>query len=467
VCALTIRRAAKAAVVIAAAVLAVVALTGAAAATAGSLTTGRVPIGPVHAHPVTSTPHLAPTDNPAQQIRQIVQCKGTMFAVGSFTTIEQGRRRFARADVISFRAKAPYRLSSWAPKIAGVVNSIAFRRGKCADAYIGGDFRAVNGTGAHNIAEISTKTGAVIRSFRHSASGVVNTLRAIPEGGGQILVGGYYTSINGSKADPYMTSLNPVTGNDDGYLNLHISGHYEYPGVKPNPTRVYNQALSHSGKLDLVMGDFTSVGNVRRQQIFMLTLGPSHGRVTGWTSPEFDGSDGNVPGGYPYQCYTDIAFYIRAAAWSPSDSTIYLAATGYHPWNLTANGPRSGLCDSASAWPATQKRVLHRWINYTGCDSLYSVAADASTVYFAGHERWSENPDGCDAPGPGAIPAPGIEGLSPKTGRLTFNPTRARGIGADDMLIAPGGLWIASDNWLNSNMCGGVKNLAGICLLPY
>lgn len=215
------------------------------------------------------------------------------------------------------------------------------------------------------------------------------------------------------------------------------------------------------------MGDFTSVGTLPRQQIFMLTFGPRHGRVAGWTSPEFDGSDGNLPGGYPYQCYTDIAFYVRAAAWSPDDSTIYLATTGYHPWNLTATGPRSGLCDSASAWPATQKPVLHRWINYTGCDSLYSVAADASTVYFAGHERWSENPNGCDAQGTGAIPAPGMECLSPKTGALTFNPTRARGIGADDMIITPEGLWIASDNWQNSNMCGGVKNLAGICLLPY
>jgi hypothetical protein len=463
-CILTIGRTAKAAVVIAAAMLAVIALTGVAAKAAGSPTSGDVPIGPVRAHPVTGTPHLAPTDNPAQQIRQIVQCKSMMFAVGSFTTIEQGRRRFARTDVISFRAKAPYTLSHWAPKITGVVNSITFRRGTCADAYIGGHFQAVNGTRAHNIAEISTRTGAVIRSFGHSANGVVETLRTIPEGGGQILAGGYYTSINGSTADPYMTSLNPVTGKDDRYLNLHINGNYEYPGVAPNPTRVYNQALSHSGKLDLVMGDFTSVGNVPRQQIFMLTLGSLHGRVTGWTSPEFDGSDGNLPGGYAYQCYANVAFYIRAADWSPNDSMIYLATTGYHPWNLSAAG---GLCDTASAWPATQKPVLPTWINYTGCDSLYSVAADASTVYFAGHERWSENPLGCDDAGQGAISAPGIEGLSPKTGNLTFNPTRSRGIGADDMLITPAGLWIASDNSMNSNMCGGVKNLAGICLLPY
>ena len=57
-----------------------------------------------------------------------------------------------------------------------------------------------------------------------------------------------------------------------------------------NPTRVYNQQLSHSGTLDLVEGDFTSVGGQPRQQIFMLNVGGPTATVTGWTSPEWDGS---------------------------------------------------------------------------------------------------------------------------------------------------------------------------------
>ena len=68
--------------------------------------------------------------------------------------------------------------------------------------------------------------------------------------------------------------------------------------------------------------------------------------------------------------------------------------------------------------------------------------------------------------GPGAISAPGMEGLSPTTGLLTFNPTRARGLGADDMLVTSAGLWIGSDN-LNNTNSGGVASHAGICLLPY
>ena len=53
-------------------------------------------------------------------------------------------------------------------------------------------------------------------------------------------------------------------------------------------------------------------------------------------------------------------------------------------------GNRGDQC--ALAYPATRTSVKHTWINYTGCDSLYSAAADTHTVYFGGHERYSMNP---------------------------------------------------------------------------
>jgi hypothetical protein len=60
-----------------------------------------------------------------------------------------------------------------------------------------------------------------------------------------------------------------------------------------------------------------------------------------------------------------------------------------------------------------------------------------------------------------------MAGLSPRNGALVYNPTRARGIGADDMLITRAGLWVASDNFDGADECGGVSGHAGICLLPY
>ena len=140
------------------------------------------------------------------------------------------------------------------------------RGGKCADAYIGGFFGKISGKAVQNIAEISTSTGKVVNAFAHSANKTVETLRSF---GNHILVGGDYTTINGSKSDAYMTSLNPVTGKDDGFLHLGISGHYQFHNVKRNGTEVYNQQLSHNHRLLLVEGDFTKVGGLGRQQIFI------------------------------------------------------------------------------------------------------------------------------------------------------------------------------------------------------
>jgi hypothetical protein len=437
--------------------------------------------GPVSPTPASGTPQLANTGKP-QEVRQLVQCGNTMYAVGSFTTIKRFSTTYTRNNVFSFSAIAPYKVTSWDPNVNGVVNSITFSPGNCAHAYIGGKFTSVGGTAATNIAEIDTTTGAVITGFRHSANGQVETLLGY---GNHIIAGGYYTSINNSSAHKYMTSLNATTGVDDGFINLNISGNYQFCNTSrctsSNPTRIYNQQLSNGGTLDLVEGDFTSVGGLPRQQIFMLNLATTPASVTGWTSPEWDGSQGNLPGGYPYQCWFTEPFYIQDAAWSPNDQTVYIATTGFHPWNVgTGSTPRSGLCDAAAAFPATQTSVLHKWINYTGCDSLYAAAADAGAMYAAGHERWSQNPNGCDFKGPGAITDAGMEGLDPGSGNALLNSggaalyTRSRGSGADDELVTSAGLWIASDNGIVKNgtfqpsqVCNGVSGHAGICFLPY
>ncbi len=439
-------------------------------------TQAATPTGPVLSTPVTSTPHFPASTTTTEQIRQIAQCGNTMYAVGTFTTIKRQSLVYTRNNIFSFSATAPYAVSSWDPSVNGTVNSITFNGTNCADAYIGGKFTTVGATTVKNLAEVDTTTGAVVTAFGHSASGKIETLSNYS---GHIIAGGYFTGINGGTADPFMASLNATTGKDDGFVHLDISGSYQFSGVSANSTNIYNQSISHSGTLDLVMGDFTSVGGLPRQQIFMLNLATTPASVTGWTSPQWDGSQGeatpqNPSNGYPYQCATVEPFYIQAASWSPDDSTIYIGTTGYHPngWP-TGSAPRTGLCDAAAAFPATQASVLSRWINYTGCDSLYSTAADAGAAYFGGHERWSENPSGCDLQGPGAIVAPGMEGLVTSTGKLLLNAqgtalyTRARGLGADDMLVTSAGLWIASDNLNGSQNCGGVSGLAGLCLLPY
>jgi hypothetical protein len=410
--------------------------------------------GPVSTTPAAGTPQLVQTSS-QEVVRQLVKCGTMMYAVGTFTTISQGGTTYTRNNVFSFSATAPYTVSSWNVDVNGDVNSIAFTNGHgCGDAYLGGNFTSVNGTAVKDIAEVSTSTGAVVTGFAHSANGPVNTLFGF---GPHLLVGGRFTQINGSGRYRYV-SLSPSTGQDDGFINLHVAGWVTSTGTSAG---IYNQQLSHTGNLMLAEGNFKSVGGQSRQQIVMLNLGGSKATVTGWTSAEFNQS-----------CISKEAFYVRAAAWSPDDSTVYIADTGDHPLNWT-NGsfPLTGLCDAAAAFPATQSSVSHNWIEYTGCDSYYSVAADDGAVYVGGHERWAQNPNGCNNAGPGAIADPGLQGLNPSNGTVEtsggtplYSSSKAN---ADDMLITSTGLWIASTNRFGSDVCDGVSGHAGICFLPY
>jgi len=439
--------------------------------------------GGVSAEAAVGTPQLNKTGTNQEVIRQLVQCGTTMYAVGRFTQINELGAVSTRNNVFSFGAAAPYAITSWAPNVNGQVNAIAFNGSDCSHAYIGGKFTSINGTAVSNIAEIDatpTSKGNVVPGFGTNADNEVWTMVYAK---GHLLTGGDFIHINGTKEN-HFASLNPGTGADDGFIHLNISGTYTFcaAGGKPctdpnNRTQVYNQQLSHSGNLDLVEGRFTSVGGLPRQQIFMLDLSGAKATVTGWTSPEWDGS--NQTADPYYQCWPSLAFYVRAAAWSPDDSTVYLATTGLHPAQTNTN-PRKGLCDSVSAWPAAQHSVTHNWIEYSGCDSYYSVAADNASVYAAGHPRWANNPNACNTAGTGAFPDPGLQGLDPGTGiaqpnsggTALYTMTRAN---ADNMLITSTGLWIGSTNRYTVNKCGDLKgppghnsaDHAGICFLPY
>jgi len=436
---------------------------------ASAATASSAQSGPVSPTPASGTPKLAKTGS-TETIRQLVECGGTMYAVGQFTEIQRFSTMYPRNNIFSFSASSPFKVTSWAPDVNGEVNSIAFNGGNCSDAYIGGQFTSVNGTTVANLAKISTSTGNVVSAFdSHTGGGHVDTLLAVK---GHLFAGGTFTSINGSTSDPYFASLSPTTGKDDGFLHLNIKGPITFPKVKDSLTDVYNQQLSHGGTLELVEGNFTSVGGLPRRQIFMLKVSGSSGTVTGWSSAEFDGTN---PGKYPYyNCAASHPFYMHAAAWSPNDSTIFVADTGFHPYNWNGTFPLPGLCDAAASFPATQKEVTSNWIAYDGCDSLYSIADDSSAVYVAGHNRWFPNPDACNKQGKGAIPAPGLAGLRPASGSLILNSSgkaglysRSRGHGADDMLITGAGLWVASDNFGGQTSCGGASGYAGICFLPY
>ena len=144
--------------------------------------------GAVSPVPVNGTPTLVATGT-TEQIRQLVECGGTMYAVGTFTEIKYGSTTYTRNNVFSFSDTAPFTVTSWDPNVNGTVNTIALHAGNCSDAYIGGHFTSVGSTAAKNIAEIDTTTGALVPGFKDNASGEVETLLAV---NGHLLAGGAF-----------------------------------------------------------------------------------------------------------------------------------------------------------------------------------------------------------------------------------------------------------------------------------
>lgn len=406
--------------------------------------------GPVRTTPASFTPWLLKS-TPSQNVQQLRQCGGAMYAVGTVSAIGQGSNTYSRGNAFAFSATTGV-MTTWNPQVNGTVRSIAFSP-DCSTAYLGGSFSSVRGVAAKNIVAVDTVTGAVRSSFARNANSTVNTLQYAK---GLIIAGGSFTSINGVGRGR-LASLNPSSGVVTPDLNLAISG--TYPNVG---TKIYNSQMSHAGTKMLVEGVFTSIGGKARRQIAMLDLGTSSVTVDNWYSNEFD-----------QECDDIESFYVKGANWSPDDGVVYVATTGYKPKSgqgSSGSGPRAGLCDAAAAFPAIGATVTHNWVNYTGCDSLYAVAADANDVYVGGHERWANNPGACDSPGPGAVSRPGIGALSPTTGLATaWNPGRSRGHGANDLLITTAGLWVASDNFNtgSAQKCGTATNKGGICFFPY
>ncbi len=454
------------------AALAAVALTG--TGMAGSA--GAAGSDSVQPTPAAYTPSIATTstDGTTETIRRLVACGGNMYAVGRFASIKQvsPAATLTRNNAFSFSATTGT-LTGFNPNVNGQVNSIALSK-DCSIAYLGGSFNRVGTKAVHNLAAVRTSTGQVISTVASAVSGPVQTVQLTANG--HLILGGTFTGVNGSFANRYLASVNPSTGKDDGYVRLGITGKYLFTDQAghhsvTNGTQVYNTQLSPDGTKMLAEGVFTSVGGQRRQQVFMLDLRNTAAVLDAWYPPELNAF-----------CAVTLPFYIRAAAWSADGTKVYTAATGYKPASgpgFRTSEPRAGLCDALAQFPSTGTNVGRIWVKYTGCDSYYSAAEDGRAVFAGGHERWANNPDGCDVAGPGAVTDPGLAGfeidtgsvLTPDDGTTTAGRyQRAKGLGADDMVFTSLGLWIASDNGTSSGtaqQCGGVDGHAGICLLQY
>jgi hypothetical protein len=397
---------------------------------------GRAPLGPgggVGAHPA----HINPPGG-SGAVYKFVQVGGTMYAGGSFSSVSTPAGvspggTFARANIVAFNATTGVVSTSFAPSVNGQVWALA---SDGASLWIGGTFTSVNGVARRGVAKLNPATGAVDAAFNANlASGKVTELALV---GGRLFAGGTFPGK--------LRAVNPATGANTGYLNLGISGTV---ASNAGPTEVYRFAVNPAGTRLVAVGNFTTVGGQTRYRAFMLTLGAT-ASVHPWYYPPLANlcRAGSLPD------------YMRDVDFSPDGSWFAFVSTGYIP---QTGGVGRDLCDATARFetevPAPTRPT---WINYTGGDTLHSVAATDVAVYAQGHQRWMDNPQGADTAGPGAVSRPGIGAIHPTTGRaLPWNPTKERGVGGKDLYVTPQGLWVGSD----TNRIGG-ETRRRIALLP-
>jgi hypothetical protein len=404
-----------------------------AATTTTGVTTSEASGPTISSVPASWTPRLVSANS---TIRQLVPHGNVMYAVGTFSAIaDAGGHTYVRHNVFAFNMTTGAVLR-WRPYVHGGVYSAAVSADGTS-VYLGGTFTQINKVGVSRLAKVSAVTGYVDKRFRGRANAIVTSLLLHR---GRLIAGGRFTAIGGVHRD-VLASVSRTTGSATSYLRLHIGGRVTNAG----PTRVVKLAVSHGGGRVLAMGNFTTVAGHLRRQIFMANLGSTRASLNSWHAPIF---------------YKTCKFpqYVRAAAWTPDDRKLVVANTGDHG--------TSPLCDAAAMFPASGRNAAPMWVNRTGCDSLFSTAVTSSAVYVGGHERWANNATGCNSASTGAVSRPGVGAIGYGGLATSWNPTRSRGRGADDMRLTSQGLWIASDNFLGSVYCAG-RYHPGLCLFPY
>jgi WD40-like Beta Propeller Repeat len=221
-------------------------------------------------------------------------------------------------------------------------------------------------------------------------------------------------------------ALNPTTGADTGSINITVAG-----VVDPaDETRVKSIAISPDGTRLVATGNFATVNGQGRRRAFMVNLG-SPATLSTWHAPRFD-----------LDCSSQSRqVSAQGVDFSPDGTYFVIVSTG---------GPSgtNGLCDAAARFETANvsATAAPTWINWTGGDTLYSVAVTGPAVYVGGHQRWLDNPLGNDSAGPGAVERPGIGAIDPVTGRaLAWNPTKSREHGTTVLFATSRGLWVGSD----------------------
>jgi hypothetical protein len=369
----------------------------------------------VSTNPVDWTPHVL--DGTVWSMTVVAN---TVIVGGAFTKVADSSRKntYPRKNIFAFDLTTGA-IKTFAPSVDGAVYALA--PGADGTVYAGGAFKTVNGAAQRGLVRLAP-SGERVPSFGAKINW--GDVRALATRGNFLYAGGTFSAISGVNRAA-LARMNAVTGAVDSGFDAKLTA----PGL--SRTRVEHFDISPDGRRLVAIGALLKSGGYDRTQIAMFDVSGPSAALTSWYTDA-----------YKPQCLKGFDTYLRQVKFSPDGAYFVVAATG------RASSP-DRLCDSAARFETGGTgRHNPTWVQRTGGDSLYAVAVTGSAVYLGGHQRYFDNPYGTDAhgPGKGAVPREGIGAVSPTTGRaLSWNPTRARGVGVRCFVVVPHGLLVGSD----------------------
>ena len=381
--------------------------------------------------PSAATPYVLDSGSGTSAVLAVAAVGSKVVLGGTFSKVsDSGGPTLAAHNLAIYDSRTG--LITSLPTVNGTVTTLA-PGPKAGTVLVGGRFTKVNSTAVSNLALVNVGTGNVSTSFHGPAFNDDVTDLALV--GSHLLVGGKFTKVDG-KTRTALVSLASTTGKPDGLVAISFAGHHNWRGTNPTDAKaavgITRMATNPAGTQLVVVGNFTTVGGLARNQIAVIDLTSTTARVsTTWYTTSLSSACNR-------QKWDS---WVRDVAVSPDGSYLVVANTG---------GPqrrhRVRRCSPVRPdHPRARRRAylgdLDRW------DTLLSVAIGAKVVYVGGHQRWLNNYHGINAAKDGAVPRASLAALDPLTGvPYSWNPGRnPRGVGVSALLLTPTGLFVGSD----------------------
>jgi hypothetical protein len=406
---------------------------------ASAATAAVVPVpGPatlVSTNPADHTPHARNGETRAfAEIGPVVYVGGTFTEVRpvSSTTWQ------ARPYLFAYQRSTGALLTGFQPELDGAVNTLAVS--PTGQLIVGGVFREVNGVARRNLVALDPATGATVASWEGRSDGGV--VRDMDVHGNWLYIGGAFNWVNGT-AHAGVARLDASTGAIDPTFDVNIGvGRHD---VSPF---VWTLDVSPDGSTLVFGGNFRQVDGQPREQLAMVDL-------TGTPTLADWNSNHRFQPNCSWQTFTQ---YVQDLSFSEDSSFFVVGTNGGTGWP-------TAYCDALVRYETAERgsNLNATWVNFTGNDTITSVAVRNGIAYLGGHFRWLNNPNRSDAAGNGAIDRLGVGAVTVSTGMpVNWNPRRSGGsalpTGAVNWGPAVPVLWVGSDGLYFGQDSDGMGN---------